>query len=50
MNPAWFQTIEEIFRAALNQEPDQSDDFLEKACDGDELLCREVEALRGSDE
>ena len=38
MTPARFQTIEGIFRAALDQEPDQIDAFLEKACEGDEVL------------
>src|SRR6266436_2822743 len=45
MTPAQLQTIEEIFRAALDQEPDQISAFLETACEGDELLRRKVEAL-----
>ena len=45
MTPARFQTIEEIFRAALDQEPDQIGAFLDAACVGDELLRRKVEAL-----
>ena len=45
MTPARFQTIEEIFRAALNQEPDQIGAFLAAACEGDELLRRKVDAL-----
>src|SRR5712671_3346267 len=48
MNPARFQTIEEIFRAALDQEPDQIGAFLDTACEGDELLRRKVEALLAS--
>jgi eukaryotic-like serine/threonine-protein kinase len=48
MTPARFQTIEEIFRAALDQEPDQIGAFLDKACGGDELLRRKVEALLAS--
>jgi serine/threonine protein kinase/TolB-like protein/Tfp pilus assembly protein PilF len=48
MTPARFQTIEEIFRAALDQEPDQVNAFLETACEGDELLRRKVEALLAS--
>src|SRR5436190_3309294 len=48
MNPARFQTIEEIFRAALDQEPDQISAFLDTACKGDELLRRKVEALLAS--
>ena len=48
MTPARFQTIEEIFRAALDQEPDQISAFLETACEGDEVLRRKVEALLAS--
>src|SRR2546421_4290073 len=48
MTPARFQTIEEIYRAALDQEPDQISAFLETACEGDEVLRRKVEALVAS--
>src|SRR5438552_1407662 len=48
MTSARFQTIEEIFRAALDQEPDQISAFLDTACEGDELLRRKVEALLAS--
>ena len=48
MTPAQLQTIEEIFYAALDQEPDQVARFLETACEGDELLRRKVEALLAS--
>src|SRR6266516_7047579 len=48
MTPARFQTIEEIFRAALDQEPDHISAFLDTACEGDELLRRKVEALLAS--
>src|SRR6266550_1042104 len=48
MTPARFQTIEEIFRAALDQAPGQIAQFLETACEGDELLRRKVEALLAS--
>jgi serine/threonine protein kinase/Tfp pilus assembly protein PilF len=48
MTPARLQTIEEIFRAALDQEPDQIGVFLDAACEGDELLRRKVEALLAS--
>src|SRR6476660_8054121 len=50
MTPARFQRIEEIFLAALEQEPDQVDAFLDTACKGDEALRREVEALLVSDQ
>src|SRR5438093_8547326 len=45
MTPEQLQTIEEIFYAALEQEPDQVAQFLETTCEGDELLRGEVEAL-----
>ena len=48
MTPARFQTIEEIFRAALDQEPDRIGAFLDAACEGDELLRRKVDALLAS--
>src|SRR5213596_2769321 len=48
MTPARLQTIEEIYRAALDQKPDQINAFLEKACEGDELLRGKVEALLAS--
>jgi eukaryotic-like serine/threonine-protein kinase len=50
MTPARFQTIEEIFLAALDQEPDQISAFLNTACDGDVVLRREVETLLASDQ
>jgi TolB-like protein len=48
MTPAQLQTIEEIYRAALDQEPDQISAFLDNACGGDEVLRRKVEALLAS--
>src|SRR5437762_2501700 len=48
MTPARFQTIEEIYRAALDQEPEQRDAFLDSACKGDAALRRKVEALLSS--
>jgi serine/threonine protein kinase/tetratricopeptide (TPR) repeat protein len=48
MTPARLQTIEEIFHAALDQEPDQMGRFVGTACEGDELLRRKVEALLAS--
>jgi eukaryotic-like serine/threonine-protein kinase len=48
MNPARFQTIEEIFRAALDRDPDQVSAFLDTACEGDDVLRRKVEALLAS--
>src|SRR6266480_3509902 len=48
MTPARLQTIEEIFRAALDQEPAQVAKFLDTACEGDDVLRRKVEALLAS--
>src|SRR5438094_2519710 len=48
MTPARLQTIEEIYRAALDQEPNQTSAFLDTACEGDEPLRRKVEALLAS--
>jgi serine/threonine protein kinase/Tfp pilus assembly protein PilF len=48
--PARLQTIEEIFHAALDQEPDRVAAFLDAACEGDDLLRRQVEALLASHE
>src|SRR5918996_3100755 len=48
MTPARLQTIEEIFRAALEQAPENVARFLDTACEGDEALRRKVEALLAS--
>jgi TolB-like protein/Flp pilus assembly protein TadD len=48
--PARFQTIEQIFLAAVEQQPDRVSAFLDTACDGDQALRREVEVLLASDE
>ena len=48
MTPARLQTIEEIFHAALDQEPEQTSAFLDTACEGDQLLRRKVETLLAS--
>ena len=48
MTSARLRTIEEIFHAALDQEPDQVARFVDTACAGDELLRRKVEALLAS--
>jgi hypothetical protein len=50
MTPARFQTIEQIFLAAVEQQPEQVSAFLETACGGDEVLRRKVEALLASRE
>src|SRR5438093_3183740 len=48
MTPGRLQAIEEIFHAALHQEPDQISAFLGTACQGDAPLRRKVEALVAS--
>src|SRR5213080_1195836 len=48
MTPARLQTVEEIFHAALDHEPDQVGAFLDAACEGDEVLRRKVGALLAS--
>src|SRR2546430_6676178 len=48
MTPGQLQTIEEIFYAALDQEPVQVAKFLDTACEGDDVLRRKVEALLAS--
>jgi serine/threonine protein kinase len=48
MTPARLQTIEKIFYAALEKDPDEVAQFLGTACEGDELLRRKVERLLGS--
>src|SRR6266542_992670 len=46
--PAQLEKIEEIFYAALDQEPAQVAKFLDTACEGDDVLRRKVEALLSS--
>src|SRR6266480_3318683 len=48
MTPARLQTIEEIFHAALDCEPDQLNAFLDETCAGDEVLRGKVKALLAS--
>src|SRR5262245_30791766 len=50
MTPARFQTIEEIFRAVLDKKPENISAFLDTACEGDQVLRCEVEALLSSRE
>ncbi len=45
MIPKRWQTIEEIFHLALQQEPGKRSSFLQEACGGDESLRKEVESL-----
>src|SRR5438046_7903974 len=48
MTPARLQTVEQIFHAALDQEPDRVAAFLDAACEGNDVLRRKVEALLSS--
>jgi TolB-like protein len=48
MTPARFQTIEQIYREALEQQPAQISAFLDRACKGDAVLRRKVETLLAS--
>jgi len=48
MTPGRLQTIEKIFRAALEQEPGQVGAFLDKVCKDDDALRSKVEALLSS--
>src|SRR5213592_2028947 len=48
MTPARFETIEQIYRDALAQQPDQISAFLDNACEGDAALRHKVEALLSS--
>src|SRR6516225_4135995 len=50
MTPSRFQTIEEIFLGALDQEPEKIGPFLDTACGDDADLRREVETLLASDQ
>src|SRR5438105_2264963 len=50
MTPARLQTVEEIFHAALDCEPDQLNAFLDETCAGDEGLRGKVQSLLASRE
>ena len=45
-----WQRLEELFHTALELEPAQRAEFLDRSCDGDAALRREVEALLNSSE
>jgi serine/threonine protein kinase len=48
INPERYRQIDELFRAALEVEPDKRSEFISSACSGDEALQKEVEALIAS--
>ena len=45
MTPETWQQVDELFKAALEREPDDRAAYLRRACNGDEALRREVESL-----
>ena len=49
MSPERFQKVEEIYHAARELEPSGRSAFLARACDGNEELRRELEALLAQD-
>ncbi|NNE98680.1 MAG: protein kinase [Pyrinomonadaceae bacterium] len=50
MNPEKWQKINDIFQSVLDLDPEKRKAYLEKACDGDKSLRREVESLLEADE
>jgi eukaryotic-like serine/threonine-protein kinase len=49
MKPERWQQIDQLFHSALEREPEERAAFLDQACDGDEVLRREVESLLAAD-
>ena len=47
MKPERWKRVEELYHAAFERSPDERDRFLEKACDDDGALLREVKSLLG---
>src|SRR5262245_60095172 len=45
MKPERWRQIDELFQAALERAPEARSAFISEACDGDDSLRREVEAL-----
>jgi serine/threonine protein kinase/tetratricopeptide (TPR) repeat protein len=45
MTPERWRTVQEVFAAATERDPESMDAFLEEACGGDEALLHEVESL-----
>ena len=43
-----WQQINDLFQSAAERAPEERAAFLDKACHGDEALCREVESLIAS--
>ncbi len=45
MKPERYKEIERLYHLARERAPEQREAFLQRACDGDEDLCQEVESL-----
>ena len=45
VNPERFRQVRKLFLEALQQEPEQRDDFLQRACAGDQALQQELASL-----
>jgi serine/threonine protein kinase len=50
MQKGRYEQIQELYHAALAQQPETRTAFLQRACNGDETLCHEVESLLAYDE
>ena len=50
MTPEQKERIREIFLAACEKDPQQRPAFLQRACQGDQLVRREVESLLANDD
>src|SRR5262245_36216677 len=50
MTPKQWQTVEDLFHRAVEQEPGSRSSFLQEACGGDESLRKEVESLLANDQ
>ncbi len=49
MNPELWEQITKIYHSALELESREQEAFIEKACAGDEFLCREIKSLLAAD-
>jgi Tol biopolymer transport system component len=48
LTPEQWHRVKEVFEAALGHAPEERAAFLDQACAGDDLLCKEVESLLSS--
>ncbi len=49
MDPERWQRLDELFQAALDRGPEEQSRFLERACEGDPAMRRQLEALLRAD-